>query len=111
MCKYFQKHGQYYKRKHLYLHLEAAKEKEDKEAACQILAIIQWKKEKRFWRRMSYALGKPRGGACFWVQVEQGGGMTTDNIGQEELHKAIWDNIHRRQFYLAKSAPSCQQPL
>jgi hypothetical protein len=37
--------------KHLYSHLEAAKEKEDEEAACQILAIIQQEKDKRFWRQ------------------------------------------------------------
>jgi hypothetical protein len=44
MCEYFRKHGQYCRRKHLYSRLEAAKEKEDKEAACQILAIIQREK-------------------------------------------------------------------
>jgi hypothetical protein len=43
--------------KHLYNHLDAAKEKEDEEAAKQILAIIQHKKDKGFWRRMSYSLG------------------------------------------------------
>ena len=37
--------------------------------------------------------------------------MTTDNIGQEELHKAIWDNSHWRQIYRAKLAPLCQEPL
>jgi hypothetical protein len=41
MCDYFQKHGQYYWRKHLYSCLEAAKEKEDEEVAHQILAFIQ----------------------------------------------------------------------
>jgi hypothetical protein len=44
MCEYFWKHGQYCRRKHLYCHLEVAKEKEDKEAAHQILAIIQQEK-------------------------------------------------------------------
>jgi hypothetical protein len=63
MCTYFQKHDQYYKRKHLYSRLEAAKEKDDKRGALQILAIIQLKKDRRFWRQMSYALGKPKGGA------------------------------------------------
>jgi hypothetical protein len=43
---------------------------------------------------MFCALAKPNGGACFQVQVEQEDGMTTKYIGQEELHKAIWDNIH-----------------
>ncbi len=79
---------------YFYSHLEAAKEKEDKEAACQILAIIRQEIDKQFWRQMSFALGRPKRGACFWVQVKQGEGMTTEYTGQEELHKAIWDNIH-----------------
>jgi hypothetical protein len=60
---------------------------------------------------MFYALGKPRERTCFWVQVEQGGGMTAEYTGQEELHKAIWESINRKQFYLAELAPLCQQPL
>jgi hypothetical protein len=58
-----------------------------------------------------YALGKPKGGACFWAQVEQGDRMAPDYTGQEELHKTIWNSIHWRRFYLAKLAPLCQQPL
>jgi hypothetical protein len=42
-CEYFQKNGHYYRRKHLYSRLEGAKEKEDEEAARQILMIIQRK--------------------------------------------------------------------
>jgi hypothetical protein len=45
------------------------------------------------------------------VQVEQGGETTAEYTGQEELHKAIWDSILWKQFYLAKLAPLCQQPL
>ncbi len=37
--------------------------------------------------------------------------MTTEYTGQEELHKAIWDNSHWRQIYRAKLAPLCQEPL
>jgi hypothetical protein len=44
MCNYFWKHGHYYRRKHLYSRLDIAKEKEDEEAARQILDIIQQKK-------------------------------------------------------------------
>ena len=73
-CNYFRKHVKAYRRKHLYQRLDAAKEKEDKEAAKQILAIIQREKDRKFWRQLNYALGKPRGGACFKVQVDQGDG-------------------------------------
>ena len=60
---------------------------------------------------MSYALGKPQGGACFRVQVEQGVGTTEEKTGKEELHEAIWDNIHRKRFHLAKLVSLCQEPL
>ncbi len=89
----------------IYNQLDAAKEKEDKEAAQQILAVILQEKDKRLWRRLSYSLGKPRGGACFKVQVEQADGTVTEYTGQDELQEAIWTNIHIKGFHLAKSAP------
>ncbi len=39
-CDYYRKHRNFYQRKHLYSRLNKAKEKEDEEAARQILAII-----------------------------------------------------------------------
>ncbi len=110
-CKYFRKNGRYYCRKHLYNRLDATKEKEDKEAAKQILAIIQREKDKSFWRRMSYSLGKPRGGACFRVQVEQADGTVQEYSSQDNLQGAIWRNIHKKHFHLAKPAPLCSGPL
>jgi hypothetical protein len=110
-CEYFRKNGHYYQRKHLYSCLEVAKEKEDEEAARQILAIIQREKDKQFWWQMTYDLGKPRGGTYFWVQVEHGDGTTEEYTGQEEMQEAIWDNIHRKRFHLAELAPLCQEPL
>ncbi len=62
-----------------------AKEKEDEEAAKQIPAIIQRKKDKGFWSRMSYSLGKPRGGACFKVLVEQADGTVREYSGQDNI--------------------------
>jgi hypothetical protein len=47
----------------------------------------------------------------FRVQVEQEDGSTMEHTGQDNLHEAIWDNIHRRWFHLAESAPLCQFPL
>ncbi len=91
--------------------LETAKEKEDKEAERQILTIIQREKDSSFWWHLNYALGKPWGGACFKVQVEQVEGTVKEINSKEELHEAIWDNIHRKQFYLAKEAPICSGPL
>jgi hypothetical protein len=110
-CEYFKKNGKYYRRKHLYNCLNVAKEKGDKEAARQILATIQREKDKSFWQRMNYALGTPRGGACFKVQVAQPDGTVEEFLGQDELKKAIWDNIHRKGLHLAESAPLCSDPI
>ena len=109
-CDHFRKNDKYYRRKHLYRRLQTAKEKEDEEAKRQILAIIQLEKDKSFWRRLNYALGKPRGGACFKVQVEQAEGTVEEISGKEDLLEVIWENIHRKQFYLAKEAPMCSRP-
>jgi hypothetical protein len=110
-CNHFRKHGKYHCRKHLYRQLATAKEKEDEEAERQILAIIQREKDRSFWQCFNYALGKPRGRACFKVQVEQAGGTVDKINGKEDLHEAIWENIHRKQFYLSEEAPMCSGPL
>ncbi len=73
----------------------------------QILTIIQREKERSFWRRINYSLGKPRGRACFNVQVERKDGDVDKYTKKEALHRAIWDNIHRKQFVLAEDAPLC----
>ncbi len=91
--------------------MDAAKEKEDKEAAKQILAIIRHKKDKSFWRRMSYSLGRPRGGACFRVQVEQADSTVQEYSGQDDLQWAMWRNIHEKRFHLAELAPLCSGQL
>jgi hypothetical protein len=69
------------------------------------------KGQELFLRRLNYALGRPRGGACFKVQIEQVDGMVDEIKGKEKLHEAIWDNIHCKHFYLAKEAPMCSGPL
>jgi hypothetical protein len=106
-CNNFRKHGKAYRQKHLYQCLDAAKEKEEEEAAKQIIAIIQREEDRSFWRRLNYALGKSRGGACFKVQVDQGNGNVQEYTKKEQLQEAIWNNIHRKRFYLAKEAPLC----
>ncbi len=90
---------------------ETIKKKEDEEAELQILTIIQQKKGTNFWWHLNYALGKPQGRACFKVQVELAEGTVKEIDRKEELYKAIWDNIHRKQFYLAKEAPIFSGPL
>jgi hypothetical protein len=80
----------------MYRHLETANEKENKEPEHQSLAIIQQEKDSSFWQRLNYALGKPWSGACFKVQVVQVEGTVNKINGKEDLHEAIWDNIHQQ---------------
>jgi hypothetical protein len=60
---------------------------------------------------MNYALGKPRGGACYKVQVEGVDGTVTKYTRKDKLENGIWDNIHRKRFILAEDAPLCSGKL
>ena len=52
-CKYYKIHGQKYRTKHLNRRLAAAQEKGDEEAERRILEIVQWERERAFWRRLN----------------------------------------------------------
>jgi len=59
--------------------LEAAQDQEDKTAEQNILAIIKREKDKAFWSRHNYALGKQvRSQSVRAVQVEDGAGGVVD---------------------------------
>ena len=45
------------------------------------------------------------------MQVEQEDGTVEEISGKEDLHEAIWENIHRKRFYLAEEAPMCSSQL
>jgi len=106
--EYFKRHGKYYRRQHLKRRLQAARERENDVAEKQILSIIHRERDQRFWRRVNYTLGRPRAGACFQVQVEGQEGELQEYTTQDDIHDAIWDNIHLTRFYLAEAAPICR---
>ena len=54
---------------------------------------------------------KQLGGSIRVVQVEEGNGELVEYTTQAEVHEAIWNNIHRKRFYLAEEAPICLTPL
>jgi hypothetical protein len=58
-------------------------------------------------------MGKPRGGSVRRVLMEDElqEGILTKNITQELVQAAIFDNIHRKRFFLAEDAPICSGPL
>ena len=79
-------------------------------AAEQILDIVQREKDRSFWRKMKYTMGKQHGRSVSMVQVEQGGNIV-EHTSQESVHNAIWEEIHKKRFYLAEEAPICKGDL
>jgi hypothetical protein len=37
--------------------------------------------------------------------------ILTEHVTQESVQKAIFDNIHRKRFFLVEAAPACNGPL
>jgi hypothetical protein len=92
--------------------LEAAQDREDDAAECKILAIIKRKKDRDFWHWLNYALGKHvRGRSVRAVQVEDGAGGVLDFNTEEAVQGAIFNEVHRKRYNLAKEAPLCQETL
>jgi hypothetical protein len=107
---FFCKHGQYYRRKHLYKCLLEAKDKENDRKGKENLAIIKQEKSRSFWRRLNHLMGKHRGGAPQRVLVEEG---QEDNLvdynAQEPVQTVIFDNIHKKYSYLLRLHPFAQE--
>jgi hypothetical protein len=110
-CEYFCKHGHAYRKKHLQNRLSIAKAKKNKKAEQQILEIIRRERERAFWRRLNYTMGKKRGRGVSAVQVKQADGTTYEATGQREVEDTIWNEIHGKRFYIAEQAPICQGRL
>ena len=49
-CKFYQEHGKQFRAQHLTMRLRLALERADEEAVGKIAAIIQWEKQRSFWR-------------------------------------------------------------
>jgi hypothetical protein len=111
-CSYFWKKGKQYQQKHLNDCLARARDKEDSYKEQEILGIIQCKNDRSFWSQSNYLMGKPRIGSVQWVLVDdKEHGTLTEHVTQESVQKAIFDNIHRKCFFLVEAAPACNGPL
>lgn len=112
-CNYFRKHGKQFRRKHLYECMQTAKENGDETKEKEILAIIRREKDRGFWRRINYVMGKQRGGSVRRVLTEDGAeeGMLTEHLTEKSVTDAIFNNIHRKRFFLAEAAPICSGAL
>jgi hypothetical protein len=91
--------------------LEVARHKGNGDAEMQILGIIKRERERAFWRRLKLSMASWRGGSVHSVQVEDTKGNVEVLSTKQEVHNAIWSNIHRKRFYLAEEAPICNGAL
>ena len=62
-CDHYRKNGKHYRRKHLNDCLSRARDMEDSAKEKEILEIIQREKDRSFWRRINWSMGKARNGS------------------------------------------------
>jgi hypothetical protein len=111
-CDYFRKNGKHYRQKHLTECIAQARDREDSEREREILEIIQQEKDRSFWRHLNYVMGKACSGSVRKVSIEnKESGTLTEHVTQELVQQAIFDNIHRKQFFLAEAALACNGQL
>ena len=51
------------------------------------------------------------GGNVATVQVRNEGGTVTEYTNQDGIHQALWKNVQYKWFFLAESAPICNEDL
>lgn len=110
-CKHFEIYGQAYRTRHLKKRLAVARVNEDAEAERRILEIIQREKDRAYWKRINYALGKKRSSSVSAVQVVDDEGNMTEYTTQTEVQNAIWSEVHQSRYHLAEEAPICNGRL
>jgi hypothetical protein len=111
-CIYFHKQGKRHQQQHLNHCLKAAQEREDEAAENQILALIKQKKDRAFWRRLNFALGRHIcGRSVRVVQVEDGVGGVLDFDTEEGVQEVILNEVHHKGYNLAEDAPICKGAL
>ena len=116
ICKdkldYFRKNGKHYRRKHLHTRLEEARKREDEEAEKRILEIITRERDRAFWRRLNFAMGKYKKSLSVrCVQSPDGNGGVREHTTQDDVQQAIFDEVHRKRYNMAEEAPICQGNL
>ena len=110
-CNYFKVHGQRYRTQHLHRRLEAARDKCDSAAEQRILQILSRERNRSFWSRLNWALGKKRSSSVGAVQVPNDQGGVSEFNTQGEVQDAIWREVHQTRYHMAEEAPICQGKL
>ena len=98
-CKYFRQYGKQHRKRHLQECLEVVRQEENENAEKQILGIIKGERKRAFWRRLKYSMATWTGRGVHSVQVEDFEGNVEVLSTQQEVHNAIWSNIHRKHFF------------
>jgi hypothetical protein len=88
-----------------------ARANQDEESERRILEIIQREKDRAYWRRLNYALGKKRGSSVSAVQLTDDEGNVTEFNTQAEVQNAIWSEVHQSRYHMAEEAPICNGRL
>jgi hypothetical protein len=91
--------------------LTVARIKRNSKAEKQILELIEWEKQRVFWRQLNYLMRKNKGSSVKSAQIQDDEGGVTEFTAQKEVEGAIWSEIHGKRFYLAEQAPICQGGL
>jgi hypothetical protein len=109
--KHFEIHGQSYRTQHLRKRLDLARANQDSEAERRFLEIVQREKDRAFWRRLNFALGKKRGTSVSAVQLQDEEGNIREYNTQQEVQDVIWKEVHQSRYHLAEEAPICNGAL
>jgi hypothetical protein len=77
----------------------------------KIVAIIQWEKQRAFWRRLNFVTGKKQTRSATSIQVPLPSGLVTEVNMQEPVEDAIFSMVHGSRYTLASKAPVCNGKL
>ena len=110
-CTALKRTGWLARRRFLRERCQQAQQRQDFETTEKILAIIKREKDRAFWGRLRFAMGKKRGRSVSTVQIEQWDGSIEEHTTQESVENAIFSEIHRKRFFLAEDAPICRGDL
>ncbi len=110
-CKFYQKHGRWFRNKHLAKRMQLAQECNDEEAFKKIGDIITREKQHSFWRGLNFITGKKRTHSATSVQVEVQPGILSESSTKDTVEDAIFRKVHDKRHTQAKEAPICNGKL
>jgi hypothetical protein len=77
----------------------------------KISSIIQREHQRNFWRKLNYVTGKKKTRSAKSIQVEGQGGLLMEHTTQVFVERAIFSEVHGKQYTMAGKAPICNGEL